>query len=71
MPWNSGAFTESKSIRMTAASIKQDLHTGKNGNDPSPPVPSPKYLHLQTTGLQLQHGNKSDGNNSKENICFL
>lgn len=56
---------------MTAASIKQDLHTGKNGNDPSPPVPSPKYLHLQTTGLQLQHGNKSDGNNSKENICFL
>lgn len=71
MSWNSGPFTEFKFIRVAEASKKQDLHTGKNGNDPSPPFPASRYLHLQTTGLQLRHGNNSDGNNSKENICSL
>lgn len=36
MSRNSGSFTQSKFIRVTAASKKQDLHTGKNGNDLPP-----------------------------------
>lgn len=46
MPRNSGAFTACKSIRVTAASRKQDLHTGRNGNDPSFPIPPHQVLAL-------------------------